>query len=200
MTPEWVVVTAAVASGILGSIVTVYGTQAKERRAARTEVRRYFQRVEQLARHREPSQQYYAILVASLDDLEGAMLAAGMPRHLAEFYRRIQLLAYATHFTTPPEDLDKPTAHWLIAARVAHRTADLLADTIWHPWLSTPTRRLRMRKLQLILDKGMPERTRMHGENQVRLRTWEREIIRGSREAMNAPGDLTDSGNEGPSA
>lgn len=183
-------VASAVASGVLGSVVTVYGTQAKERRAARTEVRRYFQRVEQLSRHKDTSQKYYGQLLSSLDDLEGAMLAAGMPRHLAAFYRKIQLLAYATHTTATPEDRDKPGAHWLIAARVAHRAADLLADTIWHPWLSAPTRRLRLRKLQLIIDKGMPERTRMHGENQVRLRTWEREIIRGSRESGGAHGDL----------
>jgi hypothetical protein len=182
MTPEWVVVAASVASGVLGSIVTTYGTQARERRTARTEVRKHFQRVERLARHRDLSQEYYWQVVASLDDLEGAMLVAGMPRYVAAFYRRIQLLAYATHTTTAPEERNEPKAQWIIAARVSHRTGDLLADTIWHPWLSAPTRRLRMRRLQKILERGMPERTRMLAENQERLRAWERDILRGTQE------------------
>lgn len=102
MTLEWVVVVASVASGILGSIITTYGTQARERMAARTEVRKYFQRAEQLARHKEPSQEYHAQLVDCLDNLEGAMMIPGIPHYIATFYREVQLLAYATHSTTSP--------------------------------------------------------------------------------------------------
>jgi hypothetical protein len=189
MTPGLIVAT-SVASGVLGSIVTTYGTQAKERRTVRTEVRTCFQRVEQLTRHKDVSQQYYALLLASLDDLEGAMLAAGMPYYIAAFYRKVQLLAYATYFTTPPGERDKPTAHWLIAVRVAHRTATILVNAIWHPLLSAPTRRLRVRRLRRILDNGMPERTRMHVENQQSLREWERDILRGSQKPAGNQGHL----------
>jgi hypothetical protein len=181
------VVATSVASGVFASIVTTYGNQAKERRAARTEVRTCFQRVEQLTRYKDSSQQYYRQLLAALDDLESAILAAGMAYYVVTLYRRVQLLAYATHFTTSPEERDNPAAHWLIAARVAHKAAIILTRAIWHPWLSAPTRRISVRRLSRILNKGMPERTRAHVENQRTLREWERDILRNSRRAEDEP-------------
>lgn len=55
----------------------------------------------------------------------------------------------------------------------------LLTDTIWHPWLSISTRRLRTRRLKTILEKGMPERKRMLAENEERLHARERDILKG---------------------
>lgn len=109
------------------------------------------------------------------------MLAASMPYYVATFYREVHLLAYATHFTTSPEERSEPKAHWLIAVRVAHQTAIILASAIWHPWLTAPTRRLRMRRLRRILENGMPERTGMRAKNQHSLHEWERDILRGNR-------------------
>jgi hypothetical protein len=108
------------------------------------------------------------------------MLAAAMPFHLAVFYRRVQLLTYAAYSKAMPEEHDKPTESWLVCARVGHRAAILLASAIWHPWISAPTRRLRVRRLQRILEMGMPERTRLLHEGQHNLRKWERSILRGN--------------------
>jgi len=152
------VILTSAGSGAIGAAVTTYGTQAKERRAARGEVRACLRRVEQLARHVDTSQGgYHAHLVAALDDLPSAMLIAGLPYYLAAFYADVRLLEYARHVTEPPEERRRPRSHWLVSARVAHQTAVLLPRVIWHPWLSAPTRRWRIRRLQRTLDSGMPD-------------------------------------------
>ncbi len=110
------------------------------------------------------------------------MLAAGMPYYVATFYREVHLLSYATHFTTSPEECSEPKAHWPIAVRVAHQAAIILASAIGHPWLTAPTRRLRVRRLRRILENGMPERTRMRAKNQHSLHEWERYPARQPRD------------------
>jgi hypothetical protein len=175
---NWALVTISSAgSGAIGAAVTTYSTQAKERRAARAEVRAFLQRVEQLARRIDTTAQgYHAQLVAVLDDLQGAMLAAGLPYYLAAFYADVRLLAYATHITETPEQRRLPRSHSLVAGRVAYQTAVLLAKVIWHPWLSAPTRRWRIRRLQRTLDSGMPDRARFRQSTRHELRKWERSL------------------------
>jgi hypothetical protein len=157
--------------------VTAYSTQAKERRAARGEVRTCLRRVEQLARHVDTSHpDYHGRLVAALDDLEDAMLIAGLPYYLAEFYADVRRIAYAVNVTEPPEERHAPRSHWLVSARVAHQATVLLARVIWHPWLTAPTRRWRVRHLKRTLDAGMPDRARLRQSTRGELRKWERSL------------------------
>jgi hypothetical protein len=174
---NWVLVLlAALGSGALGSVVTTYGTQARERRAARGEARSCLLRVEQLARRTDTSQDYHGRLLAVLDDLEGAMLIAALPQYLATFYRDVRLLSYATQATEPPEERRKPRSHWVVSSRVAHQTALLLARSIWYPWLSAPTRRWRIHRLRRTLDAGMPDRAALLRSTRGNLRTWEKSL------------------------
>ena len=116
---SWVLVMAAsLASGTVGALVTAYGTQTKERRGARAKVHACFQRVEQMSRHPDPSQEYYRQLLSALEDLEAASLLAAVPFRLVEFYRRVRLQAYATHFTIPPGENYQSRAHWLARLRL----------------------------------------------------------------------------------
>jgi hypothetical protein len=171
------VILTAAGSGVIGAAVTTYGSQARERRTARGEVRACLQRVEQLARRIDTTAQgYHPQLTAALDDLQGAMLAAGMPYYLAAFYTDVRLLAYAANVTETPEQRRLPRSHSLVAGRVAHQTAVLLARGIWHPWLSAPTRKWRIRKLQGTLDAGMPDRARFQQSTRRELRRWERSL------------------------
>jgi hypothetical protein len=176
---SWVlVVTASLGSGAVAALVTTYGSQTRERRAARVELASCLRRVEQMARHPGTSQEYHRRLVSALDDLESAMLVAALPYYLAAFYRDVRMLAYATRFTEPQEDSHLPRSHQLISGRVAHQTAILLAKVIWHPWLTVPIRRRRVRRLQQVLDGGMPERARMRYVLHRSLREWERSLTR----------------------
>src|SRR6266567_3215375 len=172
----WVLVMAAsLASGTLGALVTTYGNRTKERREARAKVHACFQKVEQLARHPDPAQEYYRVLLSAL---EGASLVAAVPFRLVRFYRRVRLQAYATHFTTPPGECDQPRAHWLVAARVADKAAALLAASLWHPWLSAPVRRWHLRRLQRILDAGLPDHAQQRQLTSRTLQEWERDLLR----------------------
>jgi hypothetical protein len=67
------VILTSAGSGAIGAAVTTYGTQAKERRSARGEVRACLRRVEQIARRFDTSHGYHAQLVAAFDDLEAAL-------------------------------------------------------------------------------------------------------------------------------
>jgi hypothetical protein len=172
------VVAASLGSGAAAAIVTTYGSQTRERRAARVELAACLRRVEQLARQPATSQEYHVRLVSALDDLETAMLVAALPYYLVAFYRDVRLLAYATRFTESAQERDQTRSHQLIAGRVAHQAANLLVKVIWHPWLTAPIRRRRIRHLQQVLDGGMPERARMRSELRRNLRQWERSLTR----------------------
>jgi hypothetical protein len=177
---NWVLtILASVFSGVVGALVTTYATQAKDRRGARAEVRGCLRRVEQLARHIDTSQDYHARLVSALDELEGAMLVAGLPYYLATFYSEVRLLTYATQMTEPAEVRRRPDSRHLVSSRVTHQTASLLARVVWHPWLTAPTRRLRVRRLKRVLDHGIPSRARMLLEARQNLRDWEKKLRRG---------------------
>lgn len=176
---SWIsVVAASLGSGAVAAIVTIYGSLTRERRAALVEVAVCLRRVEQIARHPDTSSEFHPRLVSALDDLESAMLVAALPYYLAAFYRDVRMLAYATRFTEKAEEHHQPRSHQLISARVAHQTAILLAKVIWHPWLTAPTRRRRVRRLQQVLDGGMPERARMRYALHRGLREWERSLAR----------------------
>ena len=189
----WVLVMAAsLASGTLSALVTTYGARTKERREARAKVHACFQKVEQLSRHPDPAQEYYRQLLSALEDLEGASLVAAAPFRLVRFYRRVRLQAYATHFTTPPEERDQPRAHWLVAARVADRTAALMAAALWHPWLSAPAHRWHLRRLRQILHAGLPEHARQRQLASRNLQEWERDLLRRPNPSTaERPGSLT---------
>jgi hypothetical protein len=140
-----------------------------------------------MARHPDTAQDYHARLVSALDDLESAMLVAALPYYLATFYRDVRMLAYATRFTEPPEERRQPRSRQLVAGRVAHQAAILMAKVIWHPWLTALTRLWRVRRLQQVLDGGMPERARTRYQLRRSLRDWEQSLTRPTTEDGEAP-------------
>jgi hypothetical protein len=171
------VIVPALVSGVLGSIVTTYGTQARERRAARTEVRTKLQLAEQLARHADSAEDREQLVVA-LDHLEGAALTAALPHYLIRFYREMRLLVYETGGIAAPGGTYDPRSARVISIRLANSTAALVVRAIWHPWLSGLTRRWRMRRLRQILSIGMPDARKILVDQDDR-RAWERGILRG---------------------
>jgi hypothetical protein len=172
------VVIPALASGILGSIVTTYGTQARERRAARTAVRTQLQLTEQLGR-RPYSPEGRDRLAAALEQMEDAALMAALPHYLISFYSRMRLRAYETIPTATPGGTYDPRSRRVVSLRLASSTAVLMVQALWHPWLSRLTRNWRMRRLRHILRNVMPdEADKLLGERSER-RTWERNLLGG---------------------
>ena len=173
---NWVLVIApAVASGALGSIVTTYGSQARERREARAKVRACLLQAEWLALSPEPDPDK---LRAALDEVEVTMLTASVPYYVILFYRAARKWANSAYMDKSGGEEYKPTALWVVSARIAEAATSLALQVIWHPWLTAPTRRWRVRRLRAIVVRIAPEVAEAEFPPSRTFREWERELRR----------------------
>lgn len=96
---DWVpIVLTALGSGALGSIITTYGTQTRERRQARAQAREAIRQVQKLMFQVPTHEQ----LTAALDNLETSAILARLPKRLtglnsAALYIRREILALLSH-------------------------------------------------------------------------------------------------------
>jgi hypothetical protein len=83
--PSWVtLIFTTLGAGAVGSIITTYGSQTRERRAARAQARDCLRRAVNLARTLNP---LHADITAALDELDTSAMIAGLPRGLVDLHR-----------------------------------------------------------------------------------------------------------------
>jgi len=174
---DWaLIILTALGSGALASIITTYGTQTRERRQARAQVREAIRRAQDLLSHVCASEQ----LTVALDSLETSAMLAGLPQYLTILHR--DALSVLRQITADVIDLDQPpgeeSAHAIndmafAADHVVGETTRLLTDATWHPILRAPYRWWRTRQLARVMDT-LPR----PGPRQPEKRRWERDTIR----------------------
>src|SRR5262249_12003531 len=154
MTNWPLLVFATLGGGATGAVITTYGTQTHERRAAWTEVRARARHAAYLARQDSTSEDE---IRPALTEVENAAFTAGVPWHvvaiflsagLADFQAAEQLRA------DPRNELGLRTYDSRITGHAAFRASELLLGTLWHPWLSMPTRRFSSRRIRKFLYCG----------------------------------------------
>jgi len=176
------IILTAIGSGAVGSIITTYGTQTRERRQARAQAREAIRQVQNSA-YPVPTQEQ---LTATLDNLETSAMLAGLPKNLiainreAIYIRRGVMESVAT--ASPPDDpsLAASNSDLAFAAdHIAGETLQLLVDATWHPILSAPYRWWRTRHLARVMDtRPRP------GPRQRDKRRWERQHIRKAKREL----------------
>ena len=147
--------------GVIGSVVTLFGSQTRERRQARAEARKAITRAEKVALH-GPEEEFEP----ALEDLETTAMLAAFPRFLTDLYRkgREDHLYYA-HQQKEAERMSKNNksdeksiqpSEWLArstsAGRIATEAARLFVNATWHPWAGALHRWYRARKLRQVLN------------------------------------------------
>jgi len=182
-TPDWLLIVTGLGAGVVGSVITTYGTQTRERRQARAQSREAIRQVQNLI----VSQPTYEQLTAALDKLETSAMLAGLPRNLTGLNREaLYILSELTAADAQPPPDDVETANVFsdmafAADHIAAETVQLLTDATWHPALSAPHRWYRTRQLSRLMDTrpgrlGSNPRVNRRGKRQ-----WERETIRKAR-------------------
>ncbi len=174
---SWVpLVLTTLGAGAVGSIITTYGAQASDRRAARAKARESLTKAENLSKGSDVTHEQ---ITAAMDELEISAMIARLPRALVDLHRVARVRLWAARLAAPRgEDpiLTDPAA--IASVRVGVEAGQLLSAAMWHPWLTAPYRWYRTRRLTKLLAAGMP----MHSAS-VRVfhqnnRKWEREMIR----------------------
>ena len=176
MTDWATIILTALGSSVLGSIITTYGTQTRERRQARAQAREAIRQVQDLTFPVPTHEQ----LSAALGNLETNAMLAGLPKKLTglnreALYIRRDFLARAAEpgpssgsvLANPDTDMEFASDH------IAAETLQLLVDTTWHPILSAPHRWWRTRQLSRVMDTRPRPGPRPRDK-----RRWERETIR----------------------
>jgi hypothetical protein len=175
--------------GAVGSVVTTYGAQTRERRQARAEARGAVKIAEKAVSIEDDEE-----LEAALEDLATKAMLAGLPRFLVDLYSESKR-SYIWGLRQGRKETDKENMDaWLTTAmdcrRVADETARLFVDATWHPWLGFVYRRYRARKLRFML-KGTSPFTEGHlRQYEHRLRQYvhnrDRELIQRAKRARRA--------------
>lgn len=102
---DWMpIVIAAIGSGALGSVITAYGTQTRERRQARAAAREALRNVEKLT----PSSTTREQITAALDAFDTSAMRARLPRKLTALHHEARLRT--TWYPDVPDPGDSPQA------------------------------------------------------------------------------------------
>jgi hypothetical protein len=142
-------------AGAAGAVITTYGAQSRDRRAARAEVRAQLLRAEKAARNPDaPIDELYA----AIGNLNRAAFVAATPRRIIELYAHATVTARLVSLAVQRRGPD--AGHYDIASAAAYAAGDLLVNVLWHPWLMLPVRGLRARHIRQFLDTAMTERDR----------------------------------------
>ena len=165
--------------GAVGSLIASYGSQARDRRAARSEAMAFLQRFE-IARSRKPVIDGNDFDDNDLAELETRCLLAGIPRYLVDLYKQVNESGrYRGYRKADPAigEVEDLVRHELIS-----RAAGLLASAVWHPWLTAPSRRWRARRLRRILFRTDPSAAWTHRNDRRLLHDWESALLKMRRE------------------
>jgi hypothetical protein len=152
-------VAVAVVSGGFGSIITTYGTQAKDRRDARGIARENFTKAEDTVTLTG------TLALDELASLESSAFTAEIPSYLVEAYKDARRLAEKERRDLKEaqdallEDMNEQAKDRVQQAKTRSSSADLAASmvsalllrSLWHPLLARPTRHHQCRQLCLVL-------------------------------------------------
>lgn len=175
--PDWLLIITGLGGGAIGSVITTYGTQAKERRAARSELLALLARADRLAG--QPDSQRAERHDAARAVVNAALLA-GIPVHIADTYLvaydavRAPSLSWAPTQNTPRD----PSSVGLHAYRQA---VALMQLTIWHPVLSRLTRRHHSQHILRFLRAVLPPDAEIWVGRRTGIRKWERAAIQAAK-------------------
>jgi len=187
---DWVpILLTGLGSGVLGSVITTYGSQARERHDARKEALARLAEADRAAG--QASNDRAAILDAGRT-VGTAALLAGVPMYIVDTY----LLAYDAVRSdrlkwapTRVTDQDPQT----VGIYVYREATELITRVLWHPWVTLPIRRHRSRHIRRFLGNVLPPGTTIYLRRTGGARKWERAAIeaaktRGSDHSWRNPG------------
>lgn len=184
--------------GVVGSIVTTYASQSRERRRARADAREAIRKADRLAT--DPPRTVHNDFIAALDNLETAAMLAGLPRALTELHREacerhweFAINHWRFTHTQSPGVLpceegtgnDPQGTEALTCRRTAHQAASLLVAATWHPWVSAPYRWYQTRRLTRVLRTAMPRSAELNGNGQSSFPNREIDTIRATKTVAN---------------
>ena len=174
---DWVLlVLTTLGAGAAGAIITTYGAQASDRRAARAKARECLSEAENLSRGGDISHEQ---ITAAMDNLEISAMIARLPRKLVDLHRvaRVRLWA-ARRAAGSAENPIVTDSGAIITVRVGTEAGQLLSAAMWHPWLSAPYRWYRTRRLIKLFAAGLPTHSSSLKVSRHDNRQWESDIIR----------------------
>ena len=145
-------------SGVLGSVITTYGSQARERRDARKEALARLAEADRAAG--QASNDRAAILDAGRA-VGTAALLAGVPMYIVDTY----LLAYEAVRSdrlkwAPARVTDQDPQS--VGIHVYREATGLITKVLWHPWITLPVRRYRSRHIRRFLADVLPPGTAIY--------------------------------------
>jgi hypothetical protein len=175
---DWVpLLITGLGAGVLGSVITTYGSQARERRDARKEALRSLADADRAAG--QASSDRAAILDAGRAVGTAAHLA-GVPMYVVDTY----LLAYDAARDdrlkwAPP----RVTAHdpASVGIHLYREATELLTRVLWHPLLTLPVRRYRSRRIRRCLAGVLPPGTTIFLRRTRGARKWERAALHAAK-------------------
>ncbi len=170
-------------AGAAGAIITTYGTQSRDRRSAWAEVRLRVARAEYLAREASTSREE---MMRALAEVEQAAFTAAVPWHVVAIYRSARIADFDAVMEQRSDPYNRRDAHSIdarISGRAAFRACEMLIRTLWHPWLTMPTRRIRSRRIRRFLYCGLPPGAVIGWRDERAARRWERKTIRNRQQS-----------------
>jgi hypothetical protein len=193
-------------AGAVGSLIASYGSQARERRAARSEAMAFLQRVE-IARGRKPGNEGNDFDDNDLAELETRCVLAGISRYLLDLYRMTNESGRyrGGHKAGPRILIEDPALdemRELVRHELISSAAELLASAVWHPWLTAPFRWWRARRLRRCLFRTDHSAAWDQRHGRRLLNEWEAELLKLMRQrdqsAQNAVKGFTPEGGSPP--
>lgn len=153
-------------AGAVGSLIATYGSQARDRRVARSEAMASIQRFEIVRGQQDPvpdniAEAFETLKLAQdgLTEVETRCLLAGIPRYLVDLYRLINESAGLRGYrkATSDQHVQLDYADAIVRHMLITRAASLLVSVVWHPWLTAPSRRWRAWRLQRLYFRVYPQ-------------------------------------------
>lgn len=179
---NWVMlVLTSLGAGVIGSAITTYGSQARERRDARKEALGRLADADRAAG--QASGDRAAILDAGRAVGTAALLAA-VPMYIVDTYllaydaARDDQLKWAPPRITP-RDPDSVGIH------LYREATELLTKVLWHPLLTLPVRRYRSSRIRRFLVAILPPGTTIFLRRTHGARKWERAAIEEAKARRN---------------
>ncbi len=175
---DWVpLLLTGLGAGVLGSVITTYGSQARERRDARKEALARLADADRAAG--QASSDRTDILDAGRAVGTAALLAA-VPMYVVDTY----LLAYEAARDdqlkwAPPRVTPHDPA--TVGIHLYREGAELLTQVLWHPLLTLPVRRYRSRRIRRFLVAVLPPGTTIFLRRTRGARKWERAALQAAK-------------------
>lgn len=180
---DWVpLLLTGLGAGVIGSVITTYGSQARERRGARKEALARLAEADRAAG--QTSSDRAAILDAGRA-VGTAALLAGVPLHVVDTYlvayeaARDDRLKWAPPRVTPYDPAS-------VGIHLYREATELLTKVLWHPLLTVPVRRYRSRRIRRFLAAVLPPGTTIFLRRTRGARKWERAALQAARARGNS--------------